>query len=111
MTGGHEGSDLAAQVAANTRIRIPSAGWRARSACVSADHDLFVGELTADQETRAKAICSQCQVRDDCLAFSIAHGIQYGVWGGLDARERRRVRQIWSRQRAFGVVNRTRQSA
>jgi WhiB family transcriptional regulator, redox-sensing transcriptional regulator len=92
-------------------MRVPPPGWRARTACANADHDLFVGELDFDQETRAKAICEECQVRDACLAFSITHGIQYGIWGGFNASERQRIRQIWSQQRASGVAGRRQQTA
>lgn len=41
--------------------------------------------------TRAKAICVQCPVQNTCLAYSIAHGITYGCWGGLEPRERKRI--------------------
>jgi WhiB family transcriptional regulator, redox-sensing transcriptional regulator len=96
---------------AGARLRVPPAGWRARSACASVGHDLFVGELTPEQETRAKAICERCQVQDDCLAFSITHGVRYGVWGGLNETERQHVREIWSAQRTLGVGSRARRTA
>ncbi|MEX1004877.1 MAG: WhiB family transcriptional regulator [Acidimicrobiia bacterium] len=76
------GADEGRLRAAGARLPIPPAGWREHSACSHADHDLFVGELTPDQEARAKAICEQCQVQDACLAFSITHEVQYGVWAG-----------------------------
>ncbi len=109
--GSAAGADDGWLRAAGARLRVPPAGWRDRSACTNADHDLFVGELSADQETRAKAICRRCHVQDACLAFSIAHGVQYGIWGGLNGPERQRVRKVWSEQLANADTNQAEQSA
>ncbi|WP_303396062.1 MULTISPECIES: WhiB family transcriptional regulator [unclassified Rhodococcus (in: high G+C Gram-positive bacteria)] len=43
-------------------------------------------------EIQAKRICSRCPVRRRCLDYAIASGEPYGVWGGLSASERHRVR-------------------
>lgn len=39
---------------------------------------------------RAKALCQPCPVRRNCLDHALTVGEPYGVWGGLDASERRR---------------------
>ena len=36
-----------------------------------------------------KSICSRCLVRSECLAFAVEHKIDYGVWGGMTAPDRR----------------------
>ena len=41
--------------------------------------------------TRAKEICDGCPVELSCLAYSIAHNIPEGVWGGLSDLERKRL--------------------
>jgi len=41
------------------------------------------------RESRARAVCASCPVRDDCLQHAIDHGERYGIWGGLTDRERR----------------------
>ena len=110
-TPGGSGTDDNWLRAAGSQLRVPPAGWRARSACTSADHDLFVGEIDLEQEARAKAICGRCQVQDSCLAFSITHGVQYGIWGGLNGRERQKVRRVWTEQRAMGVAGAVQQPA
>lgn len=92
------GADDAWLRAAGARLQVPPAGWRARSACATADHELFVGELDAHEEATAKAICAGCQVQDACLAYSITHGVQYGVWGGMNGAERRSLQRIWANQ-------------
>ena len=40
-------------------------------------------------EKRAKAICSRCDVASRCLAFALESRIEFGVWGGLNGKERR----------------------
>jgi WhiB family redox-sensing transcriptional regulator len=37
----------------------------------------------------AKAVCAGCLVRDECLGFALAEGIEDGVWAGLSPQERR----------------------
>jgi WhiB family redox-sensing transcriptional regulator len=36
----------------------------------------------------AKAICSRCLVRGECLAFAIRTRQMHGIWGGLTEEER-----------------------
>lgn len=43
-------------------------------------------------ETReAKRQCGLCSQRERCLAYALVHQINYGIWGGLTTRERRRL--------------------
>jgi WhiB family redox-sensing transcriptional regulator len=39
----------------------------------------------------AKAICDVCPVRVTCLEYAISAREKEGVWGGMTARERRRL--------------------
>jgi hypothetical protein len=57
---------------------------------VSANAERAVGEA-AD----AIAVCRSCEVRSLCLALSLLHWDvgQYGVWGGLVAADRARLRR------------------
>ena len=41
---------------------------------------------------QAKALCSRCPVRQVCLDHALAVDEPFGVWGGLDASERRTTR-------------------
>lgn len=49
--------------------------------CRSYDPDLFFAERPADVEY-AKALCTGCPVRTDCLAGALARQEPWGVWGG-----------------------------
>ena len=52
----------------------------------------------ARQEAAAAiAICAACPVRGECLALSLRHWDigQHGVWGGLVATDRARLRRRW----------------
>ncbi len=43
------------------------------------------------REIRAKAVCTVCSVRGDCLDFAMEIKEPYGIWGGLTESERRQV--------------------
>lgn len=79
----------------------PDEGWRDEAACAGSDTDLFfpVGE---DEETvaLAKAVCDVCPVREACLGYALSTNQPEGIWGGMTAPERRRLRRrIRERQR------------
>jgi WhiB family transcriptional regulator, redox-sensing transcriptional regulator len=40
------------------------------------------------RERRAKAICADCRVRQECLDFALATREPHGIWGGLTEVER-----------------------
>src|SRR5688500_10765305 len=61
--------------------------WAARAACLRLDPDALFVEGVA--QNRAKAICIGCPVRTECLADSLDHRVEFGVWGGMTERERR----------------------
>ena len=61
--------------------------WTPRAACRQAQPDeLFV---RGAEQTKAKALCSGCPVRTECLAEALDNQIEWGVWGGMTERERR----------------------
>jgi WhiB family redox-sensing transcriptional regulator len=68
--------------------------WQDRAACAGTPMLLFFGpdgETRAEQvarESEAKAVCASCPVRADCLAYALGHPVRYGIWGGLNERER-----------------------
>jgi hypothetical protein len=66
---------------------ITDTDWGDRGLCKSADPDeLFVGGAA---QNRAKAVCTGCPVRTECLAYALDQRIEHGVWGGMTERERR----------------------
>ena len=60
------------------------------AACKTADPSLFFPERTHDV-SQAKIICERCPVQGDCLEHSIENNEQYGVWGGMSERQRRKI--------------------
>ncbi|MFJ9643726.1 WhiB family transcriptional regulator [Streptomyces sp. NPDC004244] len=68
-------------------MSIDAGVWLEQAACRSADaDDLFVDGAA---QHMAKAVCTDCPVRLECLAQALDDRIAYGVWGGMTERERR----------------------
>jgi WhiB family redox-sensing transcriptional regulator len=65
--------------------------WRHDGACRGMNPDLFFPER-GDPTMPAKAVCSQCPVRAECLRDALGQRERFGVWGGLSERERRVLR-------------------
>jgi WhiB family redox-sensing transcriptional regulator len=61
--------------------------WSARAACRATDPDALFVQGAA--QNRAKALCSGCVVRTECLADALDNEVEFGVWGGMTERERR----------------------
>jgi len=78
----------------SARARRIDSDWRLVAACRSTDPELFfpvssIGK-SADDVAAAKAVCGQCLVRRECLAFALRTRQVYGIWGGLSEEERER---------------------
>lgn len=67
--------------------------WMDRAACVGVENGdaIFFSESSAGRPVAAKAICGRCPVREECLEYGLTEN--FGVWGGLSVRERRRLRR------------------
>lgn len=61
--------------------------WQARAKCRTADPEELFVEGAA--QNRAKAVCTGCPVRTECLAYALDNRVEHGVWGGMTERERR----------------------
>ena len=64
--------------------------WNDRGACLESESDLF---FDARYEDTAKALCRDCKVRRECLAYAIDRR-DPGIWGGTNVAERRELRGI-----------------
>jgi len=82
--------------------------WRARSACLDENPELFFPVGTtgpADRQVdEAKLVCDRCEVRAACLAWALDARQDHGVWGGLTEDERRSLRRRTARQRTTLAV-------
>lgn len=66
--------------------------WMADALCLQFDPDTFYAEQGYNDITReAKRICTQCPVKQLCLAYALETRDEYGVWGGLAWYERKRL--------------------
>jgi WhiB family redox-sensing transcriptional regulator len=69
--------------------------WRDRAACRDADPELFFPVSAvgpgARQIAEAKAVCARCPVREQCLDYAMANGLDHGVFGGTTDTERRQL--------------------
>ncbi|MFE5538720.1 WhiB family transcriptional regulator [Streptomyces sp. NPDC056492] len=61
--------------------------WSAHAACRTTDPDELYVQGAA--QSRAKAVCTGCPVRTECLADALDNRVEFGVWGGMTERERR----------------------
>lgn len=64
--------------------------WSGRAACRGLDPSIFFPS-DDDAAATAKAVCSQCQVKEVCLEFALGERERDGVWGGCTERERRSI--------------------
>lgn len=63
--------------------------WASQGACTKQDpEDFFV---QGAQQQKAKLLCRGCPVLELCLADALNNRIEFGVWGGMTERERRRL--------------------
>lgn len=68
-----------------------------RAACIHVPSDvMFPDDASghpgpADAIAAAKQVCADCPITADCLEWALARRQAHGVWGGLDATERRRL--------------------
>ena len=75
--------------------------WRSHGRCSTEDLDLFFAdEEDYAAERAAKAICSECNVRERCLEQALADREKVGIWGGFNPAERRRIQRRKRREAA-----------
>lgn len=75
---------------ADTRGYDRTEAWQERAACREVDPELFFPHPSDEAGAAvAKAVCATCPVLDRCREEGLMNREPYGVWGGLDERERR----------------------
>lgn len=61
--------------------------WMRHGLCAQTDPEVFFpGKGTPNRE--AKQVCAECPVRAACLEYALEKRLDYGVWGGMSAKER-----------------------
>lgn len=63
------------------------------AACAQVDPDLWFPEMGSGANTtrHAVAVCRQCPLIHDCLAYALPRALD-GIWGGTTEGQRRRMR-------------------
>ncbi|MFE9319129.1 WhiB family transcriptional regulator [Streptomyces albidoflavus] len=71
------------------------AHWSVQAACIGAPPDIFHppqdAGLTQVVAREAKAWCARCPVQAQCLTDALDRAEPHGVFGGMDAGERRAI--------------------
>ena len=80
-----------------TRLLQP-VDWQTKARCTEVDPEIFFPERGGSSKA-ARAVCSQCEVRLQCLEYALNNKEQFGIWGGTSERERRRLRKERARRR------------
>ncbi|MDO9380820.1 MAG: WhiB family transcriptional regulator [Nocardioidaceae bacterium] len=80
-----------------SRLPMPiheSYDWQTEGACVGVDTEQFFspeferGPRRDAREAAAKAFCARCPVVRECLEHALQVREPFGVWGGLNTKER-----------------------
>jgi WhiB family transcriptional regulator, redox-sensing transcriptional regulator len=61
--------------------------WQDAALCAQADPDAWF-PAKGGNVAQARAICSRCPVRRECLEYALGNYEQFGIWAGTSARQR-----------------------
>jgi len=88
---GRTGVPYARRPPCPTPIAVMEGSWVQRAACRGSGSGPYfpTGGASANP---AKAVCSKCPVRQECLAYALQNPQLQGVWGGTSDAERRVLR-------------------
>jgi WhiB family transcriptional regulator, redox-sensing transcriptional regulator len=76
--------------------------WQTKARCTEVDPEIFFPERGGSSKA-ARAVCSNCDVRMQCLEYALNNKEQFGIWGGTSERERRRLRKERATRRLRAV--------
>ena len=65
--------------------------WTKKALCAEVDPNIFFPEI-GENVSVVKKICKACDVREECLKFSLDNDERFGIWGGLSEKNRRQLR-------------------
>lgn len=70
---------------------VSSPEWTRRALCAEVDPNIFFPEI-GENVSVVKKICKACDVREECLKYSLDNDERFGIWGGLSEKNRRQLR-------------------
>ena len=69
--------------------------------CLEYDPDTFFPEYNDDRRveylkevSKAKKICGDCWIKEDCLKYALQQPDLEGVWGGTTRHERKKIKKL-----------------
>lgn len=77
------------------------ARWQELAACNGLDPNIFVpscegrGGKTRSTYKEARKHCQSCLVIEQCLNFALTENMEFGMYGGMTPRERKRIRRVF----------------
>lgn len=77
--------------AADPAIAVPiteERPWAVFAACRDQNPDLFF-PTNPEEERAAIRVCNGCAVQVECLEFALEARVRFGIWGGLNEKQRR----------------------
>jgi WhiB family transcriptional regulator, redox-sensing transcriptional regulator len=86
------GSGIRYPIGAGPEAQQPPTSWRKFALCISHDPELWF-PVESSGGAEAIAICRACPVRLDCLGWATEHNERLGIWGGVSARGREKMRK------------------
>lgn len=66
--------------------------WADEAECRGYPSDVFFPER-GGSDALAKLICEMCPVIEECGEYAIVNVVDFGVWGGMSARQRIAIRR------------------
>lgn len=75
-----------------TMAGVATLDWQGDALCAQTDPEAFFPEKGGSVR-EAKRVCASCEVCAECLGYALSHDIEFGVWGGLTERQRRKLKR------------------
>lgn len=73
---------------------LTTAEWMESALCRQVDPEIFFPEERAYRYIAAtKGVCQACPVTERCLQLALDNDESEGIWGGLTAHERRKLKR------------------
>ena len=80
-----------AELARTHQLEDPNMDWQVMGLCGDADQIDLWSSIDKNEKRRARAVCRECPVINDCMEFALTNNIQDGIWGGQSPNGRKRI--------------------